>query len=160
MIVKSETVSVVREAAQMEDAVRLVSALVAELFDRYGYHGSSPFHPDDVEEEGGAFFVARLDSQAVGCGAVRSLGSGVGEIKRVYVAPEARGKGIGRALMSALEQFSRDAGYNALVLETGSRQPESIGLYESLGYRQIPCFGSYEDDPHSVCFRKALVSAG
>lgn len=157
MIQTLPAISVSPESARTADAGRLVAALVAELFARYGYHGNSPFQPADAEEEGGAFFVARRGSDAVGCGAVRPLGGSVGEIKRVYVMPEARGNGIARSLLSALEEFSRNQGYSALVLETGSRQPESIGLYESLGYRQIPSFGAYEDDPHSVCFRKALV---
>jgi putative acetyltransferase len=92
----------------------------------------------------------------VGCGGVRLLSPGVGEIKRMYVAPGARGNGLGRALLTALEDAARELGCAALRLETGLRQPEAISLYEASGYRQIPRYGYWADSPLAVCFQKPL----
>jgi GNAT superfamily N-acetyltransferase len=80
----------------------------------------------------------------------------VGEIKRMYVEPEARGKGVGRTILRALQQCARESGYSALRLETGARQPEAIALYESEGYLPIEPYGCYRDSPLSRCFEKHL----
>ena len=74
----------------------------------------------------------------------------------MYVAPEARGHGIGRALLAALEGEARSLGYGSVRLETGRRQPEAISLYRSAGFEPIACYGPYVDDPRSVCFEKQL----
>jgi ribosomal protein S18 acetylase RimI-like enzyme len=87
------------------------------------------------------------------------LGAGVGEVKRMYVAPAFRGRGIARALLRALEAAAGRLGVAVLRLETGTRQPEAIGLYEAAGYARIPAFGEYVGDPLSVCFEKRLPGA-
>jgi putative acetyltransferase len=156
MPVEQEVILIAAENARSDDATRLIAELVTELDGRYGYEDYCPLNPADVEVPGGAFFIARQAGIAVGCGAVRPYEPGVGEIKRVYVSPSVRGKGVGRALMQALEDFSREAGYLSLVLETGKLQPESMALYEKLGFTQIPCFGLYAKDPMSVCYEKRL----
>jgi GNAT superfamily N-acetyltransferase len=105
----------------------------------------------------GAFLVGFDEAgMPVACGGVRRHDDGVGEIKRMYVVPEARGQGHSRALLGALEDAARDLGYRALVLESGVRQPEALSLYESAGYRRIDSYGFYRDSPLSVCFRKEL----
>jgi len=102
------------------------------------------------------FFVARDDAgRAMGCGAV-VLDTAQGEIKRMYVAPGFRGRGIARKLLQALESASIDAGCKLLLLETGPFQPEALALYASLGYERRGPFGSYTDDPLSVFMQKAL----
>jgi len=80
----------------------------------------------------------------------------MGEIKRMYVAPSARRRGVGRALLAGLEEAARDLGWTVLRLETGLRQPEAIALYEESGYRRIPDFGHWAGDPLTVSFEKAL----
>src|SRR5262249_55727197 len=93
---------------------------------------------------------------AVGCGAVRPLEPGVGEVKRMFVLPEARGRGIARQILRSLEAAAGSLGFRVLRLETGQRQPEAIRLYQTAGYAEIPRFGEYADDPFSVCFEKRL----
>lgn len=107
-------------------------------------------------EEGSCFVVAYLENHPVGCGMVRRLGSNLGEIKRMYVATEVRGKGVGAKILTELESQARTLGYHALKLETGIIQPAAIRLYQKMGYQPCPCYGDYADDPLSVCFSKRL----
>nr|MBO2498619.1 GNAT family N-acetyltransferase [Acidimicrobiia bacterium] len=113
--------------------------------------------PDEVDGTNGLFLVARdSGGRALGCGAVRLLGDGRAEIKRMYVRPSARGRGIGKAILSRLEAEAELRGARALVLEMGADQPEARRLYESFGFRPIPCWGEYLATPASVCLGKDL----
>lgn len=100
----------------------------------------------------------------MGCGSLRDLGAdpehgpGTGEVKRVYVAPSARGRGLARALMHALEERAAALGWTRLVLEAGLQQPEAIGLYLSLGYVPVERYGEWADVADSRCFAKAVGS--
>ena len=109
------------------------------------------FEPPD-----GAFLAARIDGRAVGCGGVCRFDETRAELKRMYVEPGSRGLGIGRRLLAALEDEARSLGYVAVVLETGDRQPEALGLYTSSGYQRIPCYEPYASRELSLCFEKAL----
>jgi putative acetyltransferase len=103
------------------------------------------------------FAVARDgEGRAAGCGAVVRH-AGHGELKRMYVQPRHRGKGIAKALLALLESKARDAGCTELMLETGPRQPEALALYAAFGYRRRGPFGGYRDDPLSVFMHKALA---
>jgi GNAT superfamily N-acetyltransferase len=105
----------------------------------------------------GAFLVAYFDDVAVGCGAVRRLDETTAEIKRMYVDPSVRGRGIGRALVEALEREARLVGVTTIVLETGTRLASAIKLYATMGYAHIPLFGEYLSSPNtSLCFGKSL----
>ncbi len=102
------------------------------------------------------FLVARdPGGQAIGCGAVVERG-GYGEVKRMYVAPSARGQGVGAALMERLERDARAAGIALLRLELGISQPEASGLYASRGFVSIGPFGDYQPDPLSLFMEKKL----
>ena len=102
------------------------------------------------------FAVARDAAGAlVGCAAV-VLSNGYGEIKRMYVKPQARGLGAAKGLMAALEQATRIAGCDLMVLETGPAQPEAIALYARHGFSVCGPYGDYRDDPLSVFMRKVL----
>jgi GNAT superfamily N-acetyltransferase len=101
--------------------------------------------------------VAYLAGGAVGCGAVRLLGDGAAEIKRMFVRPDARGRGISRRILEALEGEARAMGAVRVLLETGERQPAALGLYESAGYVRVKAFGEYVGDPFSLCMAKELV---
>ena len=90
---------------------------------------------------------------------VQSLDAATGELKRMYVRPAFRGRGIGRHLLAALEELAFQQGHSVLCLETGSYLPAAIGLYTSSGYRPIPVYGEYVDNPFSVCFAKRLPVA-
>jgi len=101
------------------------------------------------------FFVARLDGEAVGCGALR-IAHGYGELKRMYVAPAARGHRIGRRILDRIEAAARAEGLACLRLETGIYQPEALALYRSAGYAERDAFGAYAPDPLSVFMEKIL----
>jgi GNAT superfamily N-acetyltransferase len=85
------------------------------------------------------------------------MDSDTGEIKRMYVLPDARNRGVGRAIVAVLEAEARRLGVRRLVLETGERQPEAIALYSRAGFQQIPLFGEYIGSPLSVCMAKTLI---
>lgn len=95
----------------------------------------------------GQFLIARRDAQALGCGALRLLEANVGEIKRLWVDPAARGLGIGRGLLTALESAAVDLGCHTARLDTASYLPESLALYRAAGYLEIP---SYNDNPYAA----------
>lgn len=109
-----------------------------------------------LEQPGIAFFVARVGGEAMGCCAMVPAGDGTAEIKRMFVAPQARGQRLGRQLLETLEQHAQRCGTRALRLETGIYQPEALGLYRSSGYREIGPFGSYLPDPLSLFMEKRL----
>ena len=136
----------------------LIGALNAELEARYPEPGATFFRldPDEVSEGSGAFFVAYLAAEPVGCGAVRLIKTAVAEIKRMYVAPSVRGHGVGRRILAELEAAARTLGVRRLVLETGPRQPEAIALYRRAGFVGIPLFGEYISSDFSICMAKDL----
>ena len=102
------------------------------------------------------FFVARGDGAAVGCGAVVVNADGSGELKSLFVDPAARGLRIGQLLLERIEAHAASLGVTVLRLETGTRQPAALGLYERAGYRFIEPFGAYRPDPLSVFMEKTL----
>ncbi|AGZ39828.1 GNAT family N-acetyltransferase [Actinoplanes friuliensis] len=105
-----------------------------------------------------AYLVVVVQGRAVACGAWQALGPGVAELKRMYVRPAFRGRGIARQLVVALEEEALAAGRPVLRLETGTYLPAAISLYRSAGYTPIPVFGEYVGNPFSVCFEKSLVA--
>lgn len=100
--------------------------------------------------------VAYLDDRAVGCGALKPLEADVMEVKRMFVLPEARGRGIASKVLSELERWAIELGMRACCLETGQNQPEAIALYQKCGYQRIPNYGQYSGVYNSVCFQKRL----
>jgi putative acetyltransferase len=142
-------------------AQALITALNAELDARYPEPGANHFRldEDEVAPGRGAFLLAYLGEEAIGCGAVRRTSDAEGEIKRMYVAPHLRGRGAGGAILAALEAEARQLGLARLVLETGERQPEALALYARFGFARIPLFGEYVDSPLSVCMAKDLDGA-
>ncbi|TYB60622.1 GNAT family N-acetyltransferase [Nonomuraea sp. PA05] len=139
-----------RAVADRELAV-LLDAAFAELVARYGAEGRS-----QVKEEA-RYLVASVDGRAVGCGAVQPVDDVTGELKRMYVVPEQRGRGIATSLLSALEELARRLGYERLRLATGLRQPEAIALYERCAYTLTEPYGRYVDAPLTRCYAKALT---
>ncbi len=113
--------------------------------------------PTDPALRAGARFIGlRVGGDLAGCVALQPLAPGVGEIKRMYVAPSHRGHGLGRTLLRAAEVFARRCGYATLRLETGDAQPEAVALYDSSGWSRIPGYGYWKDSPRSICFEKVL----
>lgn len=139
------------------DSRILLSDLREELLGKYPDElRDLPFGPEEVAMEGAAFLLARIGENVVGCGAIRPLAPGVAELKRMFVVPEARGRGVGRALLQRLEDSAGTMGYAFMRLETGLKQPEAIALYESAGYKPCECYGQYSSNEVSVCFEKRL----
>jgi putative acetyltransferase len=140
------------------DAVRLMEALVRDMLARYDEETwPGPVVPRACVPPRGAFVVARSAGRAVGCGGYQRVAPGVAELKRMWVDPGARGRGIARALVAHLEGLARAAGYGAMRLESGTSQPEALRLYERAGYvRAATPWGIYVEDTRSVYLEKAL----
>lgn len=140
----------------------LERALNEEISHRYGsFEAEEPHDASQFAPPTGAFVVAWLevdggDEFPVACGGIRRIDGERCELKRMYVAPEARGRGISRLLLERLEEEAATLGYRAVWLETGTEQPEAIALYESAGYELVENFGRYRDEPRVRSFGKAL----
>jgi GNAT superfamily N-acetyltransferase len=138
------------------DAEALRAAQRAEIAERYGRPDSEP----GVAPSAGdiAHFVVAYspDGVPLGCGGLRRLDPAAGEVKRMYVVPSARGTGVAAAVLAALEDYARAAGWTRLRLETGDRQPDAVRFYTRAGYRPIPRFGAYAEEPTSRCFERTL----
>jgi GNAT superfamily N-acetyltransferase len=129
------------------DGARLAQSMrdeIAALYDGLDLDGEDMPRagPAELSPPGGAFLVGVRDGQAVCCGGVKRLGDRVCEIKKMYVLPEARGQGVARALLKALEDRARELGYAVARLDTGPRQATARALYEAEGYREITNFNA------------------
>lgn len=93
---------------------------------------------------------------AVGIGAYKEYDAETVEIKRMYTLPEYRGKGIAKAIVTELELWAKEEGYQFAILETGYLQKDAIGLYQKLGYEITDNFGQYIGVENSVCMKKSL----
>lgn len=155
---KSMQVHVAAEPWEGEDGVRLRDAMRAELAARYDIPDQETEPP--TAETVTVFLVARDEAgTAVGCGALQTLDAGTAEVKRMYVAPEARGTGAATAVLRALEEQARARGAATLVLATGDRQPDAIRFYEREGYEPTDGYGPYVGQPMARCFRLRLAAA-
>ena len=141
-----------RRARQIRAVLALVTAQQDELAERYGEEDTLVELHKDIE-----FLVLRTAGEALGCVPRPQPVSGlVGEVKRMYVVPAYRGRGLSRRLLSAIEERARALGLTSLRLETGVKQPEAIALYSRSGYREIPRYAPFEENALSVCFAKTL----
>jgi GNAT superfamily N-acetyltransferase len=149
------------------DAMLLIEEVQAEYVIRYGGPDRTPLDPLMFEPPLGSFYVGYLTAD----GSRRPVTTGAwrmhddvevfgtrrtAEVKRMYVVPAARARGLARHVLAHLERTAREAGAEAMILETGLAQPEAIALYESSGYTRIPSFGYYKDEPLNRCFAKPL----
>lgn len=152
MIARSDVSSVTIEERITEDASLegLLYAARADQIARYGAQASRPVHPD------ARFLVAFVDGRAAGCGAIQPLDASTGELRRIFVLADYRGRGIARMLLTALEDLARTMRYTKLRLGTGVRQPEAVALYQSCGYVRIQRYGVYLDGPWKLCYEKRL----
>lgn len=121
-----------------------------------GENGKGAVTLGDLRAPDSVFLVARLDDQPAGCGALRPLAPGVGEVKRMYTTPWARGRGVAGAVLAALEEHAQARGCTTLRLETGDRQVAANRVYERAGYRRIPCYGQYAARSWSQCYEKRV----
>lgn len=135
-------------------AAGLLAAFAADMDARYPGSEPSSAEPGQFAGPVGVFLLE--GDPPVACGGLRALGGGVGEVKRLWVDPAARGRGLARAVVRALVGHARAHGLQRLVLECGTGQPEALALYESEGWTPIAPYGQYRDDPRCRCYGLAL----
>lgn len=147
------------------DSVALVAAVQAEYVVRYGGEDSDAMDESVFVPPRGLFLIGYVDGLPVASGGWRCVGPeddpelqrGNAQIKRMFVVAAHRGRGLARAVLAELERTAALAGRQRMVLETGSMQPEAIGLYESSGYRPTTRFGYYRDAPNARHYAKLLA---
>ncbi|UUN27372.1 GNAT family N-acetyltransferase [Streptomyces sp. FIT100] len=148
------------------DAVKLNDEVQLEYAERYGDEGdATPLDPSMFVPPLGLYLLAYDPlGRPVATGGWRTqdendegYANGDAELKRMYVVPEARGLGLARRILAALEEDARAAGRTRMVLETGTAQPEAIALYASSGYEPCVKFGYYRHYETSRCFAKPLT---
>tara|TARA_R110002073_G_scaffold123234_1_gene266787 strand:+ start:79458 stop:79907 length:450 start_codon:yes stop_codon:yes gene_type:complete len=100
--------------------------------------------------------VAYVDEKPIGCGAIKKFDTNAVELKRMYVKLEKRGSGIAKQILTFLEEWAKETGFQKCMLETGRRQVEAVKFYEKSGYKRIPNYGQYVQMENSICFKKTL----
>jgi putative acetyltransferase len=158
MTANAETTIVIEPAdPRLPKARKLVEELDALLISLYPMESNHLVAIDRLAEPDTRFFIAEVGGKALGCGAIMLVGEAYAEVKRVYVAPAARGLGLAKLLLARLEEETLSHGLRLLRLETGRYQPEALGLFASMGFRLCGPFGDYpSDDPNSIFMEKAL----
>jgi GNAT superfamily N-acetyltransferase len=149
-------IKLLRTDSDNSDFRELVVQLDADLAIRDGAEHSfyAQFNRIDKINE---VVVAYEDEKAVGCGAFKQFSAGATEIKRMFVRPENRGRGIAGQILTELETWAKKLNFSECVLETGLKQPEAIRLYQKSGYKIIPNYGQYVGVENSVCMKKAIT---
>lgn len=148
-------VTVIRTDPDNTDFIALVKLLDADLASRDGEDHSFYAQFNKIDNIKYAV-VAFDDARPVACGAIKQFTVGIVEVKRMYVSPDARKRGIATRVLSELETWALEMGCSKCVLETGKKQPEAIELYRKNGYQVIPNYGQYAGVDNSVCFSKQL----
>ena len=145
-----------RTNSENKDFAVLVSHLDADLKIRDGDDHSfyNQFNKIDTIKHA---IVAYLNDQPVGCGAIKEYNNNTMEVKRMFVLPAFRGKGIASKILTELEIWAKELLYESCILETGKKQPEAIALYQKNGYAVIENYGQYKGVDNSVCFEKKLA---
>ncbi len=149
------TITVSSERPDAPDAFALIGELEDELAAAYAVESRHGYSVDKLIARGVEFFVARVDGQPAGCGGIEIVGAEYGELKRMFVRPSFRGRGISKAILDHLLGVARKRGVPVVRLETGIHQRAAIALYEAAGFYRIPPFGPYHADPVSLCYERS-----
>ena len=147
---------ITREPPDSAEARALIDELEAELVPLYPRESRHGYSVEKLIATGVAFFLIRDTVTPAGCGGVQLFGTDYGELKRMYVRPQFRGSGFGKLILDHLAAYARSRGVGLLRLETGIYQTAAIGLYEHAGFRSIPPFGEYKEDPLSRFYEKRI----
>ena len=147
-------ISLRRTTSDDPDFIALTGELDRQLQERYGAI-QAQYAPLNVLPSK-TYVIVASDGRAVGCGGFKEYAPGTAELKRMFVQPDQRGRGIAIDLVAALEAWARELGFTTMILETGDRQHEAIALYHRLGFTDTPKYAPYVDMPVSICMRKSL----
>jgi len=153
---KLDQISIQLERPDTSDVRLLIDELesiLAPLYPDESRHGLSV---ERLLDEEVAFFVARDKNIPVGCGGLKFFGREYAELKRMYVRPSYQRLGLGKEILKFLEAYALTRGIDIIRLETGIHQYNAVGLYKHMGYREIPPFGNYKEDPLSLFFEKSI----
>jgi GNAT superfamily N-acetyltransferase len=148
--------TITHERPDTPDATALITELDAQLDVLYPSESRHGYSVDKLIAEGVAFFVLREDQVPVACGGVQIYAGRYGEVKRMYVRDAFRGRGYAKRVLEHLEDTTLGQGVELMRLETGIHQKAAIALYEAAGYKSIPPFGEYAEDPLSRFYEKVL----
>ncbi|WP_340077777.1 GNAT family N-acetyltransferase [Leptobacterium sp. I13] len=150
-------ITLIKTDSKNQDFTHLVKHLNADLAIRDGDEHAfyDQFNKIDSIKH---VIIAYEHDKPVGCGAFKKYDTRIVEIKRMYVPPKNRGKGVASKILTKLEHWAIELGYKKCILETGKRQPEAIALYKKLGYKIIPNYPPYTHAENSFCFEKHLIS--
>ena len=148
---------VLQVAADSPEAVELIGELDAHLMAHpYPAQSRHAFSVEKLLREQVVFFVMWHEGKLAGCSGIKMFGSDYGEVKRMFVRPEFRGKGLGKFMLRSLMIYALQRDVNVLRLETGIYEVEAIGLYERCGFVRRAPFGEYVEDPMSIYFEKTV----
>ncbi len=146
----------IRTTSNNKDFKELVALLDHELKIKDG-HEHSFFEQFNKIDKIKHVVLAYKEDKAVGCGALRQYSDDITEIKRMYVHPGFRGRGIAGEILKELERWATELFFSECILETGKEHAEAVRLYEKSGYHLIPNFGQYEGVANSLCMRKIIL---
>ena len=153
-------ITIVEVDPRRPEIARMIAELDRLMTSLYPVENTFLVSPEDLAETGSTFIAAYVDGVASGCAAIMLRGQDYAEVKRVFVAPNARGLGLARRLLARLEERALSAGITMLRLETGDHQPDALSLFQSLGFEICEHFGDYpEHAPHSVFMEKRCAGA-
>ncbi len=144
-----------RTTSENRDFQKLITLLNADLRIRDGDEHAFYAQFNKIENIRNAI-VCYTNDEPIGCGAFKEYDETKAEIKRMFVEPQYRGKGIGLYILKELELWATELNYSGCILETGKKQPEAIRLYQKAGYAIIKNYGQYENVENSVCMMKTI----
>jgi GNAT superfamily N-acetyltransferase len=149
-------IEIVKTDSSNADFQSLVALLDADLAFRDGEDHAfyAQFNKTDKIK---CVILVYQNKTAVACGAIREWASGIMEIKRMFVLPEFRRQGFAQIVVSNLESWAIELGYEKCILETGKNQPEAIQLYQKIGFQITPNYGQYVNVANSVCMQKNVI---
>ena len=154
-IVMHPPIKIERTNSNSSDFVLLTNQLDKELKLIYG-ESQEEFDQYNIILDLQTVVIAYLNDNPVGCGCFKPFDGHSVELKRMFVDSLVRGKGVGAAILKELEVWAWELNYSAVILETGTEQPDAVRLYEKMGYMTIPNFEPYVGNELSICFAKKL----
>lgn len=149
-----ESVSIKITNPDNEKALAITEELSENLYLRFGSDGKNSFQDWENENSKFVFVVAEINTEIVGCGAIRPIDENIGEVKRMYA--KVPGKKIGQTILAFLEDKAAIIGYSDLVLETRVKNESAVQFYQKQSYKVIPNYGKYTDRPEAICLGKSL----